>query len=97
MERGGQASREYFFYRPPERRRTHVFRLSAAESDPELDARPKRNHQLACAAVYGRNLRLFSAGSESAVEEAAVDAAQASARVRVGHRAGNAESGGFGL
>src|SRR5262249_16794828 len=79
------------------RRTADVLRLALAERDFDVDAQSGRRDQPAGDPLYGRNLRLLSAGGQPAVENAALDPAQASPRVWTGYRAGDAEPGRPGL
>ena len=63
-----QAARRDLLDRAPERRRAHVLRLAAAQSDAGMDARAVGHDQPAGAPLHGRDLRLSAARRESAVE-----------------------------
>ena len=52
------------------------------------------NVQSACAAVYGRGVRVLPACRQPTLENAPVDAVKAGTRVRTGDRVGHTESGG---
>ena len=80
----GQAARRDLLDRAPHRRRADVLRLAAAQPGARLDAHAARHDEPARAALHGRDLRLLPAGRQPAVEDAAADAAQAGARVRLG-------------
>ena len=80
--------------RAPGRCRAHAGRVAGAERAAGVDAAADRHRIAARAALHGRGVRLPAAGRQPAVEAAAADAAEAGARLRRRHRAGDAEPGG---
>src|SRR6185436_5775650 len=75
----GQASRIHFYDCPSRRRSANVLRGPAVERDRRVDAHADRHVEPARHGLHGRDLWILPTGSESAVERAAVDAAEARA------------------
>ncbi len=90
---GGKAARGRAVDRAPQRRRADVLRLAAAAGGRDVDANAARNLEPARARVHGRGRRLLATDGDASLEEAAADAAQASARVRCRHGAREPEPG----
>jgi len=78
---------------PPVRCRTNVPRNSPSQRSDLLDAHTTGLANTPSTALYGRNLWVLPAHSESAVQDSNVDPAETGARVRVRSRSRNTEPG----
>ncbi len=88
---GRQTAARHFLDRAPQRCRADVLCHVAVKPNARLGTGTVRHDQPPCHPLYGRNLRLFPAGRQSAVEAAVTDVAKAGSRIRFGRGVGDTE------